>query len=122
MLDFEGNPYAGQTINGFYQGNTCYDMSPGQLTSWARDFGNTMLALTGRLPVIYTNTSWWNQCVGDAAGFRRLPAVDRLLAEFRQRQRRPAALQLVQLQLLAVQRVRPLRRATPTSGTGATQN
>jgi GH25 family lysozyme M1 (1,4-beta-N-acetylmuramidase) len=73
VLDFEGNPYAGQTINGFYQGNTCYDMSPGELASWARDFGNTMLALTGRLPVMYTTTSWWNYCTGDAAGFGDFP-------------------------------------------------
>ncbi|WP_224047026.1 GH25 family lysozyme [Arthrobacter sp. NicSoilB4] len=73
VLDFETNPYAGRTINGFYQGNTCYDMSASQLAGWARDFGNTMLSLTGRMPVIYTNTSWWRQCVGDAAGFGDFP-------------------------------------------------
>ena len=33
VLDFEFNPYAGRTINGFYFGNTCYDMSPGQLAA-----------------------------------------------------------------------------------------
>jgi GH25 family lysozyme M1 (1,4-beta-N-acetylmuramidase) len=73
VLDFEFNPYAGRTISGFYFGNTCYDMSPLQLTSWVRDFGNTMLSLTGRLPVIYTNTSWWNQCLGNPAGFGDYP-------------------------------------------------
>ena len=73
VLDFEANPYAGQTIDGFYQGNSCYDRSASQLTSWVRDFGNTMKALTGRLPVIYTNTNWWKQCVGDAAGFGDYP-------------------------------------------------
>ncbi|WP_427130232.1 lysozyme [Pseudarthrobacter sp. S9] len=73
VLDFEFNPYAGRTINGFYFGNTCYGMSPAQLTSWVRDFGNTMRSLTGRLPVIYTNTSWWNQCTADAAGFGDYP-------------------------------------------------
>lgn len=73
VLDFEFNPYAGRTINGFYFGNTCYGMSPSQLTSWVRDFGNTMRALTGRLPVIYTNTSWWNQCTANAAGFGDYP-------------------------------------------------
>ncbi|WP_307275016.1 GH25 family lysozyme [Arthrobacter sp. W4I7] len=73
VLDFEFNPYPGRTINGFYFGNTCYDMSPGQLLSWVRDFGNTMQALTGRLPVIYTNTSWWNQCLGNPAGFGDYP-------------------------------------------------
>ncbi|KQR82666.1 glycoside hydrolase [Arthrobacter sp. Leaf337] len=73
VLDFEFNPYEGRTINGFYFGNTCYGMSPAQLTSWVRDFGNTMLALTGRLPMIYTNTSWWKQCTADAAGFADYP-------------------------------------------------
>lgn len=73
VLDFEFNPYEGRTIDGFYFGNTCYGMSPSQLTSWVRDFGNTMQALTGRLPVIYTNTMWWKQCTGDAAGFGNYP-------------------------------------------------
>lgn len=73
VLDFEGNPYAGQTIGGYYQGNTCYDMTPSQLTSWAREFGSTMRALTGRLPVMYTTTSWWNYCVGSPSGFGDWP-------------------------------------------------
>ena len=73
VLDFEFNPYAGKTINGFYFGNTCYDMSGSQLASWVRDFGNTMLSLTGRLPVIYTNTSWWNQCLGTPTDFGDYP-------------------------------------------------
>jgi uncharacterized protein with LGFP repeats len=73
VLDFEYNPYAGQTIGGFYFGNTCYGMSAAQLASWVRDFGNTMLSLTGRLPMIYTNTSWWNQCLGNASGFGDYP-------------------------------------------------
>jgi GH25 family lysozyme M1 (1,4-beta-N-acetylmuramidase) len=73
VLDFEFNPYEGRTINAFYFGNTCYNMSPVQLQSWVRDFGNTMKALTGRLPMIYTNTSWWNQCLGNPSGFGDYP-------------------------------------------------
>ncbi|WP_240719820.1 lysozyme [Pseudarthrobacter sp. NamB4] len=73
VLDFEFNPYEGRTINGFYFGNTCYNMSPAQLQSWVRDFGNTMRSMTGRLPVIYTNTSWWNQCLGNPSGFGDYP-------------------------------------------------
>ncbi|MCO4263776.1 lysozyme M1 [Pseudarthrobacter sp. MDT3-26] len=73
VLDFEFNPYEGRTINGFYFGNTCYGMSPAQLGSWVRDFGNTMQSLTGRVPVIYTNTSWWNQCLGNPSGFGDYP-------------------------------------------------
>lgn len=26
-------------------------------------------SMTGRFPVIYTSTSWWNQCVGSGHGF-----------------------------------------------------
>lgn len=73
VLDFEFNPYEGRTINGFYFGNTCYNMTPGQLASWVQDFGNTMRSLTGRLPAIYTNTIWWNQCLGNPAGFGDYP-------------------------------------------------
>lgn len=73
VLDFEFNPYEGRTINGFYFGNTCYGMSSEQLGSWVRDFGNTVLSMTGRLPVIYTNTNWWNQCLGNPAGFGEYP-------------------------------------------------
>jgi GH25 family lysozyme M1 (1,4-beta-N-acetylmuramidase) len=73
VLDFEFNPYEGRTIGGVYFGNTCYGMSPDQLSSWVRDFGNTMLSLTGRLPAIYTNTSWWNQCLGTQTGFGDYP-------------------------------------------------
>jgi len=73
VLDFEFNPYEGRTINGFYFGNTCYNMTPGQLASWVQDFGNTMKSLTGRLPAIYTNTNWWNQCLGNPSGFGDYP-------------------------------------------------
>ncbi|MEW1806119.1 GH25 family lysozyme, partial [Pseudarthrobacter sp. NPDC080039] len=73
VLDFEFNPYEGRTINGFYFGNTCYNMSADQLSSWVQDFGNTMLSLTGRLPAIYTNTSWWNQCLGNQTAFSDYP-------------------------------------------------
>ncbi|WP_284977166.1 GH25 family lysozyme [Arthrobacter sp. efr-133-TYG-104] len=66
VLDIEYNPYAGRTINGFYFGNTCYDMSQAQLGQWAADFGNTVKALTGRFPVIYSTTDWWNTCVGNS--------------------------------------------------------
>ncbi|QDY90648.1 lysozyme M1 [Arthrobacter sp. UKPF54-2] len=73
VLDFEFNPYAGRTISGFYFGDTCYGMSAVNLASWVREFGNTMLSLTGRLPVIYTNTSWWNQCLGNVSGLGNYP-------------------------------------------------
>lgn len=57
-LDVEYNPY----------GETCYDMSREALTAWVKDFSDTYRARTGRFPVIYTSTNWWNQCVGGSFG------------------------------------------------------
>ncbi|EHR53649.1 lysozyme M1 (1,4-beta-N-acetylmuramidase) [Saccharomonospora marina XMU15] len=58
-LDMEYNPY----------GDTCYGKSQAAMASWIRDFHDTYHARTGRWPVIYTSTSWWNQCVGTAQSF-----------------------------------------------------
>ncbi|WP_460604290.1 lysozyme [Jatrophihabitans fulvus] len=52
-LDMEYNP----------SGATCYGLSPSAMGSWIRDFSNTYHSATGVYPVIYTSTSWWNQCV-----------------------------------------------------------
>ena len=54
MLDIEWNPY----------GDTCYGMDQATMGGWIADFLNTYQSRTGRWPVIYTATSWWNQCVG----------------------------------------------------------
>ncbi|MGI8308927.1 lysozyme [Saccharopolyspora hattusasensis] len=53
-LDMEYNPYGG----------TCYGKSKSGMTAWIKDFSDTYHSRTGRWPVIYTSTSWWNQCVG----------------------------------------------------------
>ncbi|MQA08343.1 MAG: lysozyme [Pseudonocardiaceae bacterium] len=58
-LDMEYNPY----------GSTCYGKSQSAMGSWIRDFHNRYHARTGRWPVIYTSTSWWNQCVGTTQNF-----------------------------------------------------
>ncbi|MEU5852453.1 lysozyme [Saccharopolyspora shandongensis] len=52
-LDMEYNPY----------GSTCYGKSKSGMTAWIKDFSDTYHSRTGRWPVIYTSTSWWNQCV-----------------------------------------------------------
>jgi GH25 family lysozyme M1 (1,4-beta-N-acetylmuramidase) len=57
-LDVEYNPY----------GQVCYDMSGDALTAWIKDFSDTYHARTGRYPVIYTSTNWWNQCVSGTFG------------------------------------------------------
>lgn len=66
LLDIEYNPY--QTL-----GNTCYNMSASQMVGWIRDFSNTMVALTGRKPAIYTTTDWWKTCTANNGGFSDHP-------------------------------------------------
>jgi len=58
-LDMEYNPY----------GATCYGLSQASMAGWVRAFHDQYHARTGRWPVIYTSTSWWNQCVGSAQTF-----------------------------------------------------
>ncbi|GAA1241788.1 lysozyme [Prauserella halophila] len=59
-LDMEYNPYGS---------DPCYGMNQAQMGSWIRDFHDTYRSRTGRSPVIYTSTSWWNKCVGWAQTF-----------------------------------------------------
>ena len=54
-LDLEGNPYSG---------GYCYGLSTSGMRSWIQDFLNTYRSRTSRYAVIYTTTSWWNQCTG----------------------------------------------------------
>lgn len=38
------------------------------MRNWVQDFLNTYRARTSRYAVIYTTTSWWNQCTGSWSG------------------------------------------------------
>ncbi len=58
-VDLEYNPY----------GSTCYGKTKAGMAAWVRSFNDTYHERTGRYPVIYTSTSWWNQCVGSAGDF-----------------------------------------------------
>ncbi|GAA4983650.1 lysozyme [Kitasatospora paranensis] len=58
-LDIEYNPY----------GASCYGLSRSAMVSWIRSFSTTVHSRTGRYPVIYTTTSWWQQCTGNYSGF-----------------------------------------------------
>ncbi|HEX7309031.1 lysozyme [Lentzea sp.] len=58
-LDIEYNPY----------GETCYGMTAGAMVGWIRGFSDTYHGLTGRWPVIYTSTQWWDRCTGRAGDF-----------------------------------------------------
>ncbi|GAA1356945.1 lysozyme [Saccharothrix algeriensis] len=57
-LDMEYNPY----------GPTCYGLSREAMVSWVRAFSDRYQDRTGRRPVIYTSTSWWNQCAAGDFG------------------------------------------------------
>jgi GH25 family lysozyme M1 (1,4-beta-N-acetylmuramidase) len=72
LLDIEYNPYDAKTMPSG-EGDTCYAMSPVELISWIRDFSNTIKARTGRIPMIYTATNWWNYCIGDTTAFADHP-------------------------------------------------
>jgi lysozyme len=58
-LDIEHNPY----------GDVCYGMNPTAMSGWVRDFSDTYNARTGRFPVFYTTTAWWNRCTGGDPSF-----------------------------------------------------
>ena len=66
LLDIEYNPYPSL-------GNTCYNMSASAMVSWIRDFSNTVKARTGRVPMIYSTTDWWNRCTGSSTAFSDHP-------------------------------------------------
>lgn len=51
--------------------NSCYDLTPAQMSAWLHTFLDTLQGHIGRRPVIYTAASWWNQCVGADPSFGR---------------------------------------------------
>jgi GH25 family lysozyme M1 (1,4-beta-N-acetylmuramidase) len=59
-LDIEYNPYTG---------NSCYDLSQGDMVSWIADFVNEMHARTSKYPMIYTTFDWWQTCTGNSSAF-----------------------------------------------------
>ncbi|WP_163509369.1 lysozyme [Fodinicola acaciae] len=61
-LDIEWNPYPAS-------GNSCYNLSAGQMVSWIKAFSDEYHAKTSRWPVIYTATSWWSACTGNTGDF-----------------------------------------------------
>lgn len=72
LLDIENNPYTNPNASPYY-GNSCYNMTPSTMVSWIKAFSNRMLAKTGRLPMIYTNYYWWQECTGGSQEFANHP-------------------------------------------------
>lgn len=63
MLDMEDN-YTG--------GDRCYNKSASQLVSWVQNFISEYRAKTSRDPVIYTNASFWRDCMGNTTKFNQV--------------------------------------------------
>jgi GH25 family lysozyme M1 (1,4-beta-N-acetylmuramidase) len=66
FLDLEW-PWAG------VQTGDCYNLTPDQMRAWIRAFADRVEAGTGRKPMIYTNTNWWNPCTGNDTSFGGYP-------------------------------------------------
>jgi GH25 family lysozyme M1 (1,4-beta-N-acetylmuramidase) len=68
-VDLESDPYVNQETNS----NQCYGLSTSAMVSWIQSFITEMKTDTGKTPVIYTTTSWWNACTGDSSAFKADP-------------------------------------------------
>ncbi|MDF3302191.1 GH25 family lysozyme [Streptomyces tropicalis] len=60
-LDLEDDPYDPRL--------PCYGLSQEAMVAWIADFSGEVLRITGRRPVIYTTTNWWNTCTGGSSAF-----------------------------------------------------
>ncbi|MEU0433323.1 lysozyme [Streptomyces sp. NPDC006290] len=59
-LDIEYNPYGKRK---------CYGLSRVGMVNWIKAFSDEIRRETGRRPVIYTTTHWWNTCTGSSRTF-----------------------------------------------------
>ncbi|MFC6064477.1 lysozyme [Streptomyces ochraceiscleroticus] len=60
-LDIEHNPYSKK--------HKCYGVSKKKMVRWIWGFSDEIKRQTGRRPVIYTTTRWWNTCTGGSGAF-----------------------------------------------------
>jgi GH25 family lysozyme M1 (1,4-beta-N-acetylmuramidase) len=51
----------------------CYGLQVPAMISWIAGFSSETEALTGQAPIIYTTSTWWQECTGNTARFRRDP-------------------------------------------------
>jgi GH25 family lysozyme M1 (1,4-beta-N-acetylmuramidase) len=69
VVDLENDPY----INTETNSNACYGMSQSTMVAWITAFINEMKKDSGKTPIIYTTTGWWDSCTGDSALFKADP-------------------------------------------------
>lgn len=65
MIDLEWGTAVGSS--------DCYGRTPAQLSAWLHTYLGRIQQVTGRDPVIYTNTRWWNPCTGNDTSFGGFP-------------------------------------------------
>ncbi|ARC55639.1 Lysozyme M1 [Frondihabitans sp. 762G35] len=68
LLDLEYDPYV--RTDGT---DSCWGLTPEEMTAWVSRFSDTVVALTGRVPLLYTTADWWKRCTGDSDDFPQNP-------------------------------------------------
>ncbi|GAA4675022.1 GH25 family lysozyme [Frondihabitans cladoniiphilus] len=68
LLDLEYDPYTASDGT-----DKCWGLTPDQMVTWIASFSDTIVAFTGRLPVLYTTTNWWMRCTADSTAFSSNP-------------------------------------------------
>jgi hypothetical protein len=66
-LDIEEDPYADSTVN------VCYNQTASGMVTWITQFLTQMQKDSGQTPVVYTNPTFWSQCVGNSTAFSSYP-------------------------------------------------
>ena len=70
VLDMEQDPYvATEGTNA----NECYGLSPSDMVTWIGQFLTEMKTLSGKTPIIYTDTDFWSTCTGKSTAFASYP-------------------------------------------------
>jgi GH25 family lysozyme M1 (1,4-beta-N-acetylmuramidase) len=69
VVDLESDPYVNSETNS----NACYGLSQSTMVAWITAFINEMKKDSGKNPIIYTTTGWWNSCTGDSTAFKADP-------------------------------------------------
>jgi GH25 family lysozyme M1 (1,4-beta-N-acetylmuramidase) len=69
VVDLENDPY----VNTETDSNQCYGLSQSTMVSWITAFIAEMKKDSGKTPIIYTTTDWWDSCTGDSSAFTADP-------------------------------------------------
>ena len=68
-VDLEPDPYVNTETNS----NQCYGLNTTQMVAWIQSFIAEMKKDSGKTPIIYTSTSWWDTCTGGSILFSADP-------------------------------------------------